>query len=302
LVDGKTHNQVDNILIDRRRHLSILDVRSFRGTDCDSDHYLVVAKVRERLAVSKRMVKKTDVERFNLKQLNEEEVKEQYQVTNKSTFAALENLDDNGDINRAWETIRENTKISAKDSTRFRESKSYKPWVNEECLKLVDRRKQAKLQWLQDPSVVNEDNLRNVRRKACRHFRNKKGQYLKGKINDFELNSNNKNITDLYRDVTEFKMGYQPKTNLVKYERGDLLADPQQILTRCKNYFYQQLNVQSVGGSRQSEIQTAEPFVPETSAAEVEVAIRKLKRYEVPGSEQIPAELIQAGGGGIFAF
>jgi hypothetical protein len=44
---------------------------------------LVVAKVRERLAVSKRMVKKMDVERFNLQQLNEEEVKEQYQVTIK---------------------------------------------------------------------------------------------------------------------------------------------------------------------------------------------------------------------------
>jgi hypothetical protein len=63
---------------------------------------VVVAKVRERLAVGKRMVKKVDVERFNLKQLNEEEVKEQYQVTIKNNFAALENLDDNRDINRAW--------------------------------------------------------------------------------------------------------------------------------------------------------------------------------------------------------
>jgi hypothetical protein len=45
-----------------------------------------------------------------------------------------------------------------------------------------------------------------------------------------------------------------------------------------------------------SEIHTAEPFVPEPSAAEVKVAIRKMKRYGAPGSDQIPAELIQAGG------
>jgi hypothetical protein len=79
---------------------------------------LVVAKVRERLAVGKRMVKKMDVEIFNLKQLNEEEVKEWYQVTIKNRFAALENLDDNGDINRAWGTIRENIRISAKEVKR----------------------------------------------------------------------------------------------------------------------------------------------------------------------------------------
>jgi hypothetical protein len=60
------------MLIDRRRHSSILDVRSFRVADCDSDHYLVVENVRERLAVSKQMVKKMDVLRFNLNNLNEE--------------------------------------------------------------------------------------------------------------------------------------------------------------------------------------------------------------------------------------
>jgi hypothetical protein len=84
----------------RRRHSSTLDVRSFRGTDCDIDHYLVVAEVRERLAVSKRAARKIDSERFNLKHLNPGEIKVQYRVTTTNKFAALENLEDY-DINRA---------------------------------------------------------------------------------------------------------------------------------------------------------------------------------------------------------
>jgi hypothetical protein len=97
---------------------------------------------------------------------------------------------------------------------------------------------------LQYPSVVNEDNLCNVRREASRHFRNKKREYLKDKINYIELNSKNKNVGDLYRGITEFKKGYQPKSNRVKNEIGDLVADPQQILTRWKNYFCHLSNIQ----------------------------------------------------------
>jgi len=107
--DGKTHNQTDPVLIDRRWHLSVLDVRSFRGADCDTDHYLVITKVRERLAVGKQAAQRFDGQRFNLK-LNEPEVREQYQIEITNRFAALENVND--DVNRTSENIKENIKTS----------------------------------------------------------------------------------------------------------------------------------------------------------------------------------------------
>jgi hypothetical protein len=78
-------------LIDRRRHSSVLVIRSFKGADCGTDHYLVVAKFRERLAVSKQIRQKFDMEWFNLKELNEAEGIEKYRVKISNTFAVLEN-------------------------------------------------------------------------------------------------------------------------------------------------------------------------------------------------------------------
>jgi hypothetical protein len=121
-------------------------------------------------------------------------------------------------------------------------------------------------------------------------------EYLNDKINELKLSSKNNNIRDLYRGINEFKTGYQPRTNLVKDDRGDLLADPHKILYRWKNYFCQLLNVHEAGGDSQTEMHTAEPYVPQPSASEVEVPIGKPKRYESPSTDQILAELIQAGG------
>jgi hypothetical protein len=66
-------------LIDRKQNSSIFDVQSFRGTDSNNDHYLVVAKVRRtvRLSVSKQVAQKFNMEKFNLKKLNDMEISEQ---------------------------------------------------------------------------------------------------------------------------------------------------------------------------------------------------------------------------------
>jgi hypothetical protein len=82
----------------------------------------------------------------------------------------------------------------------------------------------------------------------------------------------------------------------VKDENVDLLAGSHSILNRWKNYFSQLLNVYNVSDVRQIEVHMAEPLVPGPSCLEVEIAIAKLQKYKSPCSDQILAELIQAGG------
>jgi hypothetical protein len=106
----------------------------------------------------------------------------------------MEDLYAEVEINSAWEIIREIIKISAKVGLGYSELKKHKPWFDEGCSKLLDQRKKAKLQWLQDPSEMTRDNLNNVRHEANRYFRNKKMECLEDKISELASNSKNKNI------------------------------------------------------------------------------------------------------------
>jgi len=109
-------------------------------------------------------------------------------------------------------------------------------WFDEECVGFLDQRKRAKMQWIQDPSQSNVDNLNNVRRELSRYFRDKKKANLRAKIEELETNSKIEIIRDLYRGNSDFKKGYQPRCNIVKDEKGDLVADSHNIVARGRNY------------------------------------------------------------------
>jgi hypothetical protein len=170
LLDGKTHSQIDHNLIDKRWHSNVLYIQLFRGADCDTDHCVVMAIVRETLAVSKQTTHRLHME-VQPQELNEVEDEEQCHVEISNRFTALENLGTEVNINRVWETVRENIKISAKESLGYYELKKHKPWLDKGCPKLYHQRKQAKLQWLQDPRKINRDNLQDVKPAAISGIR-----------------------------------------------------------------------------------------------------------------------------------
>jgi len=205
----------------------------------------------------------------------------------------LGNLNEDEYVNRIWGNIKHNIQTSAKESLGMHEWKQHKSWFDEECLGFLDQRKWAKMQLVQDPCQSNVDNLNSVRREVSRHFRNKKKEYLRANTEEIEANSKIHNIRDLYRGINEFKKGYQPRCNIVKDEKGDLVADSHSIVARWRNYFSQVFNVHGVKDVGQAEIHTAEPLVPEPRDFEFELAIDKLKNHKSLGTDEIPAELIK---------
>ena len=66
---------------------------------------------------------------------------------------------------------------------------------------------------------------------------------MKGKINEHETNSKNRNIRHSNRGRNEFKIGYQPKATLVKDDRCFLPADSHSISNTWKYNFCQFLNI-----------------------------------------------------------
>jgi hypothetical protein len=113
-----------------------------------------LSKSYKKLAVIKQALQKFDGEWYNLRKVNEPEVTKQYQIEIENRIAALENLSDDEDINRAWENIKENVKTLAK-GLRLHELKHHRPWCDEEWSWFIDRKKQAKMQCLQDPIQGN---------------------------------------------------------------------------------------------------------------------------------------------------
>ena len=66
--------------------------------------------------MGKQAAQRFDRQRFNSRKLNEPEVREQYQIEITNSFAALENLNNDEDVIRTWENIKENIQTSSKES------------------------------------------------------------------------------------------------------------------------------------------------------------------------------------------
>lgn len=293
--DGVTKNQIDHVLCDRRHSGNILDVRSMRGADLSSDHYLVRAKIRCRIASTKSPTN-TPQRYYNLEALKTEETARRFE---ESITGKLSTLPENIDIESHWKLCAETITSSAIEVLGKPVRPRTVPWRDREYDEAVASKEEAHRRYLNLGTRSNLDAYRQKRREAVKLYRQKKRRYKNNEVQNLEILRDRNQTRKFYQGVNKQRKGHQPITSTCNDKNGNLITEEQKVLDRWKEFLEELLNGD---GSRttphpeNSSTYGNNEDIPPPTLEEVQKAIHSMKNNKSAGSDGIPAELLKAAG------
>ena len=291
---GKHHNQIDYILVKRRFHtgVNIARTRSFPGADIGSDHDLLMKIFHIRL---KRISKPKPTRiKFDIEKLKDPDVAEAFKAMIGGKFAPLIILDDKyTDVNLLTNTFNK-IMIDTASEILGKHRRTKKPWVTADILDLCDKRMELKRRKC-DPEGAAK--YREVNRKIKQDMRRAKDNWIAKQCCEIEhsLSKNNsKKAYQIVKDLTSVKKGI---TTTIQDKSGKCLTEEQQILNRWTEYCSELYSHNTNGDPVVLNCpQTTEDDDYPIFREEVEAAVKSLKKGKSAGIDNIPAELVQAGG------
>ena len=292
--NGKHHNQIDYIMIKRRFQTSvnIAKTRSFPGADIGSDHDLVMTTFKLHLKkVSKQGHSRI---RFDLEKLKDPEVAEMFKARIGGKFAPLTLLDtDDVDmddlINKFNVAV---TETANKTLGKYRHHKQ--PWVTSKILHLCNKRRELKKDKFTREGAKQYKAVNQQIKKGMVKARETWIEERCQEIDDSLGKNNNKKAYHLVKDLTSSKQG---RTTTIQDKNGKRLTEDRDILNRWTEYCSELYNDKVKGDP---EVLKHPPVTNIDShpilREEVEAAVKSLKPGKSAGVDNIPAELLQAGG------
>ena len=292
--DGKTHNQIDYVMVKKRfkSSVNIAKTRSFPGADIGSDHELVMMTFKLHL----KKVKKQGCTRmrFDLEKLKDPDVAEVFQARIGGKFAALSVLDTDMDLDMLTTTF--NTAVTdTANEILGKHQPAKKPWVTTDILDLCDKRRELKKN--KNKSVEGRAQYRTANQKIKKDMKKAKENWIEEQcqnIDDSLKKSNNKKAYQLVKDLTSTK---QERATTIQGKDGTCLTQKEDILKRWTEYCSELYNHRTSGDPEVLNVPPAtnnesDPILRE----EVEAAVKSLKKGKSAGVDNVPAELVQAGG------
>ncbi|XP_037928856.1 uncharacterized protein LOC119663271 [Teleopsis dalmanni] len=298
--DQATRNQIDHFVIDARHASSVLDIRSFRGPNIDSDHYLVVAKVRMRLS-TENTVRSNVQKKLDVSKLRSRETTEVFAAQLSSRLNNQPSRPDNP--GRQWGHISHSLHTTAEDVLGFQRPPRRNQWYDEECRQATAAKNAAYKRTLQSAATRTvHEQYREMRKVGRCLFRRKKRDQERREQEKIEVCRNRNDGSKFYRKVNRLTQGFKPGASTCKDENSNLVTDTQNVLKVWKEHFSKLLSGDDNINSAIEEMPSVSPIenddveIPPHSHNEVCVAIQRLKNNKAAGADGLPAELFKAGG------
>jgi len=191
--DGRTQNQIDHILINKRHGGCIQKLRSYRRADADFDHYLLYAKLNLRLSVKWKMTSRKTRERYNVQTLENIEISRKYAENLRQNLERTNtNIEKTNDmsvcVNSRWKQIKHVMTNSANQVLGMEKKQRKKDWFNDLCIDTITKRNELRKRVLQNPSQENIDIFEEQSRQTNKILRREKRLHEKKKIEEIERN------------------------------------------------------------------------------------------------------------------
>jgi hypothetical protein len=170
--DGTASNQIDHVMIDSRHATDILDVKSCRGADCDSDHYMVKIKCRRRISTVGKLSTQRSI-KYNVENLKEGNNAKEYRNKIEELLQTLPNTEDQ-QAGAAWEDIKQVIYKAAVNILGQKPGMVRNGWYDEECKEMLEEQNNARLKMLQRKTRNNSEAYKEARGKARKVCRKKK--------------------------------------------------------------------------------------------------------------------------------
>ena len=236
--DGKTHNQIDYIMVKKRfsSSVNIAKTRSFPGADIGSDHELVMMTFKLHLRRAKKQGHARI--RFDVDKLKDPHVAEVFQGMIGGKFAALSILDSDLDLDTLTDTF--NAAVTDTANVILGKHRPVKkPWVTAEILDLCDKRRVLKKKKKNKNDAEETTEYRTVNRQIKKGMKKAKDDWIGEQCENIEdslKKNNSKRAYHLVKDLTSTK---QERTTTIQDKSGTCLTENEDVLKRWTEYTVQ---------------------------------------------------------------
>lgn len=301
--DSRTTNQIDHIAISRKWRRSLLDVRSYRGADVASDHYLVVGRVQLKVAAAPKQPNRFIRKRFNVGRLKDPEILNQFKSQAEIKIQEINGSTD--PPSSSWK-IATDIVLQAADDHLGRGTKHRKPWLSENTWRIIEQRKGVKNRQITTQSEEERARLReeyrSLNQQVKRSARRDKRRNIDELAKMAQTAAEKHNSRELYRITKQLaKKDHAHEGRMLKDENGQRLISAREQLGRWRRHFCEafsgQQNDSLEDDGNQNENQRTQLLRIDDrppSEAEIKHSIMQIKNGKSAGSDNIAPELLKA--------